>query len=59
MVNRIWSNAVAGEAESVRYVSALAKDSFINKAVLALACHKGGPDSLNPGQFLLVYGTFV
>ena len=45
MVNRIWPNAVAGEADSVSSVS-------------ASACHKGGPNSVNHGQILLVYGTY-
>ena len=44
MVNRIWPIAVAGEADSVSSVS-------------ASACHIGGPNSVNPGQILLVYGT--
>ena len=44
MVNRIWPTAVAGETDSVSYVS-------------ALACHIGGPNSVNPGQILLVYGN--
>ena len=44
MVNRIWPTAVAGEADSVSSVS-------------ASACHIGGPNSVNPGQILLVYGT--
>ena len=44
MVNRIWPTAVADEANSVSYVS-------------ASACHIGGPNSVNPGQILLVYGT--
>ena len=44
MVNRIWPTAVAGEADSVSFVS-------------ASACHIGGPNSINPGQILLVYGT--
>ena len=43
MVNRIWPTAVAGEAYSVSSVS-------------ASACHIGGPNSVNPGQILLVYG---
>ena len=43
MVNRIWPTAVAGEADSVSSVS-------------ASACHIGGPNSVNPGQILLVYG---
>ena len=43
MVNRIWPTAVAGEAVSVSSVS-------------ASACHIGGPNSVNPGQILLVYG---
>ena len=44
MVNRIWPTAVAGEADSVSSVS-------------ASACHIGGPNSVNPGQILLVYGN--
>ena len=44
MVNRIWPPAVAGEAHSVSSVS-------------ASACPIGGPNSVNPGQILLVYGT--
>ena len=43
MVNRIWPTAVAGKADSVSSVS-------------ASACHIGGPNSVNPGQILLVYG---
>ena len=46
MVNRIWPTAVAGKADSVSTVS-------------ASACHIGGPNALNPGQILLVYGTKV
>ena len=46
MVNRIWPTAVAGEADSVSSVS-------------ASACHIGGPNSVNPGQILLVYGTLI
>ena len=42
--NRICPTAVAGEADSVSSVS-------------ASACHIGGPNSVNPGQILLVYGT--
>ena len=44
MVNRIWPTAVAGKADSVSSVS-------------ASACHIGGPNSVNPGQILLVYGS--
>ena len=44
MVNANWHIAVAGEADSVSSVS-------------ALASHIGGPNSVNPGQILLVYGT--
>ena len=44
MVNRILPTAVAGEADIVSSVS-------------ASACHIGGPNSVNPGQILLVYGT--
>ena len=43
MVNRIWPTAVAVKADSVSSVS-------------ASACHIGGPNSVNPGQILLVYG---
>ena len=43
MVNRIWPIAVAGKADSVSSVS-------------ASACHIGGPNSVNPGQILLVCG---
>ena len=46
MVNRIWPTAVVGEADSVSSVS-------------ASACHIGGPNSVNPGQILLVYGKFA
>ena len=35
---------VAGEEDNVSSVS-------------ASACHTGGPNSVNPGQILLVYGT--
>ena len=45
MVNRLWPTAVAGEADNASSVS-------------ALACHTGGPNSVNPGQILLVYGTY-
>ena len=44
MVNRIWPTAMAGKADSVSSVS-------------ASACHIDGPNSVNPGQILLVYGT--
>ena len=45
MVNRIWPTAaLAGEADSVSSVS-------------ASACHIGEPNSVNPGQILLVYGN--
>ena len=44
MVNKIWPTAVAVEADSVSSVS-------------ASACHIGGPNSVNPGQILLVYGS--
>ena len=44
MVNLDWPTAVAGEADSVSFVS-------------ASACHIGGPNSVNPGQILLVYGN--
>ena len=42
--NRIWPTVVAGEADSVSSVS-------------ASACHIGGPNSVNHGQILLVYGS--
>ena len=42
--NRIWLTAVAGVGDSVSSVS-------------ASACHIGGPNSVNPGQILLVYST--
>ena len=45
MVNRIWPAAVAGEADSVSSVS-------------ASACHIGGPNSVNHGEILLVYGKW-
>ena len=44
MVNANSPTAGAGEADSVSSVS-------------ASACHIGGPNSVNPGQILLVYGT--
>ena len=44
MVNANWHIAVAGEADSVSSVS-------------ASTCHIGGPNSVSPGQILLVYGT--
>ena len=43
MVNRIWPTPVAGKADSVSSVS-------------ASAYHIGGPNSVNPGEILLVYG---
>ena len=46
MVNRIWNTAVAGDAGSVSSAS-------------ASACHIGGPNSVNPGQILLVYGMEI
>ena len=46
MVNRIWPTAVTGKADSVSSVS-------------ASACHIGGPNSVKPGQILLVYGKFL
>jgi len=46
MVNRIWPTVVAGKADSVSSVS-------------ASACHIGGPNSVNSGQILLVYGMSV
>ena len=46
MVNRIWPTAVAGKADSVSSVS-------------ALACHIGVPNSVNTGQILLVYGMLL
>ena len=42
--SRIWPTAVVGVADSVTSVS-------------ASACHIVGPNSVNPGQILLVYGT--
>ena len=45
MVKRIWPTAVTGEADSVSSVS-------------ALTCHIGGPNSVNPGQTLLVYSMY-
>ena len=45
MVKRIWPTAVAGEADT----------GVIS--VSASACHISGPNSVNPGQILLVYGT--
>ena len=42
MVNRIWPIAVAGEADT-------------DLALSVSACHIGGPNSVNPGQILLVY----
>ena len=44
MINRIWPTAVVGKADSVSSES-------------ASAFHIGGPNSVNPGQILLVYGT--
>ena len=44
MVNRVWSTAGAGEADRELTLS-------------ASACHIGGPNSVNPGQILLVYGS--
>ena len=44
MFNLDWPTAVAGEADSVSSVS-------------ASACHIRGPNSVNPGQILLVYGS--
>ena len=44
MVIRIWPPTVAGKADNVSSVS-------------ASACHIGGPNSVNPGQMLLVYAT--
>ena len=37
---------MTGEADSVSSVS-------------ASACHIGGPNSVNPGQILLVYGRYL
>ena len=42
--NAFWRPAVVDEADSVN-------------SVTASACHIGGPNSVNPGQILLVYGT--
>ena len=44
MVYRIWPTVVAGGADSVSSGS-------------AAVCHIGGPNSVNPGQILLVYVT--
>ena len=44
--NRIWPTAVAGEADRELTLS-------------GSACHVGGPNSVNPGQILLVYGMLV
>ena len=41
--NRIWPTAVAGKADKELTLS-------------ASACLVGGPNSVNPGQILLVYG---
>ena len=41
--NAFWPAAVVCEADSVNSMS-------------ASACHIGGPNSVNPGQILLVYG---
>ena len=46
MVNRIWPTAVPGKADK-------------ELTVTALACHIGGPNSVNPGQILLVYGNYL
>ena len=43
--NRIWSTAVAGEAD---------RELTLSSSV----CHIGGPNSVNPGQIVLVYGTY-
>ena len=43
MVNVNWPTAVAGEADNV-------------SSLPASACHIDGPNSVNPGQVLLVYG---
>ena len=44
MGNRIWPTAVTGKADSASSVS-------------ASACHIDGPNSVNPGQILSVYGN--
>ena len=44
MVNRSWPTAATGEADSVSSVS-------------ASVCHIAGPNSVDPGQFLLVHGN--
>ena len=46
MVNRIWPTAMAGKADE-------------ELTLLASTCHIGGPNSVNPGQILLVYGIVV
>ena len=43
MVNRIWPTVMVGKADV--------------SSVSASACHIGGPNSVSPGQILLVYGT--
>ena len=45
MVNVNWPTAVVGEADIVSSVS-------------ASACHIGGPIGVNPGELVLVYGTW-
>ena len=45
MVNIIWPTAMVGKAENVSSES-------------ASACHLGGPNSVSPGQTLLVYSTY-
>ena len=45
MVTIIWPTAVAAKADNVCSVS-------------ASACYIGGPNSVNLGQILLVYGTW-
>ena len=44
MVNRIWPTAVAGKADNVSSMS-------------ASTYHIGRPNSVNPGQILLDYGS--
>ena len=45
-VNTIWPTYVAGKADK-------------ELTMTASACHIGGLNCVNPGQFLLVYGTFA
>ena len=45
-VNRIWPTAVAGKADK-------------ELTMIASACYIGGPNCVNPGQILLVYGFTI